>query len=139
MTFEEWEAAAGEELRADRIWRMRTYRLACYLADEAWRDATTLASNELTHAIAGQLLRAVGSIRANLAEGYSRSAGKDRARVFEYGLGSTRESREWYRHASPVLGRQCVAERCAVLEEITRLLLAIIPRERDRKITRSPR
>ena len=132
MTFDEWEATAGEELKADRIWRMRVYRLACYVAEVAWSDAATL-----TRECAGQLIRAVGSIRANLAEGYSRSAGKDRARVFEYALGSTRESREWYRHVSSALGRQSVTARCVVLEEITRLLLAIIPRERDRKITRS--
>ncbi len=38
----------------------------------------------------------VGSIRANIAEGYSRGTGKDRARFYEYALGSARESRDWY-------------------------------------------
>jgi four helix bundle protein len=137
VTFEEWEATAGEELKADRIWRMRAYRLACYIGEMAWSDAETLARDGLTREVAGQLIRAVGSIRANLAEGYSRSGGRDRARVFEYALGSTREAREWYRHASSVLGRQRVTDRCVALEEIIRMLLAIIPRERDRKITRS--
>ena len=139
MTFEEWERAIGEDLRADRMWRMRTYRLACYLAHVGWDDAAELARDSLTRDIAGQLIRALGSIRANLAEGYSRAAGKDRARIFEYALGSAREAREWYRHVSVVLGSRRVSERCAVLEEITRLLLAIIPRERDRKITRESR
>jgi four helix bundle protein len=136
MTFEEWELTASPELRADRIWRMRTYRLACYLSEVGWADAERLSRDTRTQDIAGQLVRALGSIRANLAEGYSRASGRDRARVFEYGLGSARESREWYRHVSAVLGPQTVSDRCVVLDEITRLLLAIIPRERDRKITR---
>lgn len=139
MTFDEWEATAAPELRADRIWRMRAYRLACYMSEVGWSDATTLANNPLTREIASQLLRAAGSIRANIAEGYSRASGRDRARVFEYALGSARETREWYRHVNAVLGAGTVSERCVVLDEITRLLLAIIPRERDRKITREPR
>jgi four helix bundle protein len=115
---------------------MRTYRLACYLADTAWVDAETLGRERLTQDIAAQLMLALGSIRANLAEGYSRSPGRDRARFFEFSLGSTRESREWYRHTSRVLGEELVNARCLILDEITRLLLAIIPRERERRITR---
>ena len=134
MTFDEWEANASAELKADRIWRMRAYRLACYVSDEGWIDTAVLASDPLTAAIAAQLLRALGSIRANLAEGYSRSAGRDRARIFEYALGSTRESREWYRHATPVLGADLTHARCAILDEIARLLIATIPRERPRRI-----
>ncbi len=137
MTFDEWEAGASPELRADRIWRMKTYRLACYLSEVVWQDADVLGRDARTQEIAGQLLSAIGSIRANLAEGYSRAAGRDRARLFEYALGSGRESREWYRHVSVVLGPQTVSNRCVVLDEITRLLLAIIPRERDRRITRA--
>ena len=139
MTFEEWEEAATAEMRLDRLWRMRAYRLACYLSDVGRGDAAILAQEPLTRESAGQLFQAIGSIRANLAEGYSRSAGKDRARIFEYGLGSARESREWYRHTKVALGSTCVSERCSVLEEIIRLLLAIIPRERSRKIDRDPR
>jgi len=135
VTFDEWEAAASAELKADRIWRMRTYRLACYVAEIGWSDVRTLASDPLTRGIAAQLLDALGSIRANLAEGYSRSAGRDRARVFEYALGSARESREWYYHASPILGPAVTRPRIAILDEIARMLIAIIPRERPRRIT----
>ena len=137
MTFEDWEATAAGEYGEDRIWRMRTYRLACYLAEVAWADAEALGREHLTREIAAQLVLALGSIRANLAEGYSRSPGRDRARFFEYSLGSARESREWYRHTKRVLGEDTIAARCAALDEITRLLLAIIPRERERRITRT--
>jgi four helix bundle protein len=110
-------------------------RLLC--RGEGWPDARALAADHLTRDVAEQLVVALGSVRANLAEGYSRSPGRDRARFFEYALGSARECREWYRHARHVLGEACVSARCGVLDEIARMLLAIIPRERDRKIERA--
>jgi four helix bundle protein len=113
---------------------MRVYRLACYAGEIGWDDVSTLASDPLTREVAAQLLRSLGSIRANLAEGYSRSAGKDRARLFEYALGSARESREWYHHATPILGAAVTGARVSTLEEIARILLAVIPRERPRRI-----
>ena len=88
----------------------------------------------MTEKVSGQLYAAVGSIAANLGEGYSRSSGRDRARIFEYALGSVRESMSWYESAEPVLSAEVVRERLDRLEEIRRLLLAIIPRERDRLI-----
>jgi four helix bundle protein len=78
----------------------------------------------------------VSSIGANLGEGYSRSSGKDRARIFEYALSSVRESITWYQAGRPVLG-EVVPARLNVLEEIRRLLLAIIPRERGKGIPRT--
>src|SRR5687767_2569757 len=107
---------------------MRVYRLACYAGDVGWADVRVLATDPTTAEIAAQLLRALGSVRANLAEGYSRSAGRDRARLFEYALGSARESREWYYHVRPVLGNSVIRTRISTLEEIARMLLAIIPR-----------
>jgi len=136
VTYDEWEATVSARFKVDRLWRMRVYRLACYLSDIGWADAERLAAQPLTREIGAQLFTALGSIRRNLGGGYSKSSGRARACAFEYALGSTRESREWYRHASPVLGLPCVEARTDTLEEIIRLLLAIIPRERDRKITR---
>jgi hypothetical protein len=40
----------------------------------------------------------------------------------------------WFRTAEPVLGHNVVSDRLAKLEEIRRLLLATIPRERGRLI-----
>ena len=95
-----------------------------------------VAGDPVTERIAGQLYAAVGSIGANLGEGYSRSSGKDRSRIFEFALGSVRESINWYQAARPVLG-EIVAGRLNDLEELRRLLLAIIPRERGKGIPRS--
>ena len=84
--------------------------------------------------LADQLYRALGSISAYIAEGYSRSTGKDRARFFEYALGSARESRDWYYKARFILGDDVVNERLELLTHIVRQLIMIIPSERRRGI-----
>lgn len=117
---------------------MRVYQLGFALLDEAWDDALKLSRHRVTEKVATQLYSAVGSIPANLAEGYSRSSGRDRARLFEYALGSGRESAVWYKAGCPVLGSEVVNQRQNTLEEIGRLLSAAIPRERDRLIRPSP-
>jgi len=58
------------------------------------------------------LYRAVGSIKANIAEGYSHRSGKDQARFYEYSLGSARESRGWYYDARHILGEQAIGCNC---------------------------
>ncbi len=113
---------------------MRAYQLARELLADSWTDAERLRHHPVTERVSGQLYSAVGSIAANLGEGYSRSSGRDRARIFEYALGSVRESMTWYESAAPVLSVEVVRERLDKLEEIRRLLLAVIPRERDRLI-----
>ena len=113
---------------------MTAVTLARALTDVSWEDAERLRANEITEKIAGQLYAALGSILANLAEGYSRSSGKERARIFEYALGSVRESMMWYRTATRVLGQPVVDDRLVQLEQIRRLLLATIPRERGKLI-----
>jgi len=113
---------------------MAAVRLAREVVAASWDDAAKLAQNEVTHKIAGQLYASLGSILANLGEGYSRSSGRDRAKIFEYALGSVRESMMWYRTSVRILGRDIVDQRLDKLEQIRRLLLATIPRERGRLI-----
>lgn len=113
---------------------MRAYQLASELVDESWSDAEMLRQHEITLKVASQLYAAVTSIAAQLSEGYSQSSGRDRARVFEYALGSARESMVWYRASRPVLGTELTQTRLDKLEEIRRIMLAVIPRERGRLI-----
>ena len=128
--------AISHETANDPLFRMRAYRLAADLLEVAWEDAKTLSAEPVTERIAGQLYAAVNSITANLGEGYSRSSGKDRSRLFEYALGSVRESISWYQGARPALG-DVVRNRLDSLEEIRRILIAIIPRERASGIPRT--
>ncbi|HEX2602091.1 MAG TPA: four helix bundle protein [Gemmatimonadaceae bacterium] len=116
----------------DPLFRLRAYQIAADLLKTAWLDAKMLSDDSVTREIAGQLYAAVGSISANIGEGYSRSSGVDRSRLFEYALGSVRESMTWYNAARPILG-DIVLTRLNDLEEIRRILLAVIPRERARR------
>lgn len=84
--------------------------------------------------LSDQLYEAVGSIGANISEGYSRSSGRDRARFYEYALGSGRESRGWYYDARFILGDEVATHRIQLLTQIIRLLLTITPEERTRTI-----
>jgi four helix bundle protein len=113
---------------------MRVYRLATYLAAVARLDAQSIADHPLGRRLAPQLYAAMGSIRANLAEGYSRSSGRERVRFFEFALGSARETREWYSHADAFLSESALHQRLDLLAQIIRMLLTIIPKERDRTI-----
>ncbi len=85
--YEEWLATVPTEFTGDPLWRMEAYRLALFAADLAWHDVCKLAQDKRTIEVADQLFRAVGSVHANISEGYSRQSGKDQARFYEYALG----------------------------------------------------
>ena len=131
VNFEEWEAGVPPEVRKDALWRVKAYRVALFLSELAWEDGSVLAKDVRTARIAGQMLRAVGSIGANIAEGYSRRSRKDQARLYEYALGSAREARHWYLQVQPLLGADVVSHRTKILTAIIQLLLAMIPNQRD--------
>ncbi|MBM4467065.1 MAG: four helix bundle protein [Chloroflexi bacterium] len=134
MTFEEWLATVPPELTNDPLWRMEVYRLAVFAGDLAWRDVCKLAQDKCTVSLSDQLYRAVGSVSANIAEGYSRRSGKDQARLYEYSLGSARETRGWYYQGRHVLSEAIAMHRIRLLTSIIRLLLTIIPTERGYKL-----
>lgn len=129
MTYDEWEAQVPLEFRRDSLWKMRAYRLGMFLADLAWHDVAKLVKNRLTLGTADQLYRAASNVSSNISEGYSRGTGKDRARFYEYALGSVRECRDWYYKARHVLDPSVVKHRLGICTELIRLMLKTIPRE----------
>ena len=130
MTFESWKEQVPDSIQDDPLWGMRVYRISLFASDVSWRDAGTLREDDRTQSLADQLYRAVGSGGANIAEGYSRGTGKDRARFYEYALGSARESKDWYFKGRFVLGEAVTQHRLKFMSEIIRLLLTIIPEQR---------
>jgi four helix bundle protein len=133
MKFEDWEKPVPEVIRADSLWKMRAYRLGLFAADVGWFDVTKLMRDRRTIEVSDQLYRALGSVSANLAEGYSRGTGRDRARFYEYALGSVRESRDWYYKGRHILGEKVVEHRLKLLTEVIRLLLTMVPQQRKIK------
>lgn len=94
MRYDEWQVNVPDEIKGDSLWKLEVYRLALFIAGISWQDALALSKNPITRDLADQLYRSACSVSANIAEGYSRSTGKDRARFFEYSLGFTREARD---------------------------------------------
>jgi len=138
MNYQEWERNVPAEITGDALWRMEVYRLALFAADLAWNDVTKLAQDRRTRELSDQLYRAIGSVSANVAEGYSRGTGKDRARFYEYALGSARESRDWYYKGRHVLEEAITSHRLSLLTSIIRLLLTIVPAEHKTAIKEEP-
>lgn len=133
-SYEQWEQGISEAFTRDALWRVQVYRFALYLGDLCWHDVSALVRDRRTISLADQLYRAVGSVSANIAEGYSRSSGKDRVRFYEYALGSARESRDWYHKGRFVLETSTVEQRLDLLARIIRLLLTMIPEQRQTNI-----
>jgi four helix bundle protein len=138
MNYHEWEQSVPAEIKGDTVWKAQAYRLALFAADLAWPDATKLLSDKRTISLADQLYRAVGGISADVEEGYSRGTGKDRARFYEYGLGSAREARCWYFKGRHVLGEQVANHRVRLLTHIIKLLLTMIPQQRSQALREEP-
>jgi len=132
MNYSDWEQEIFPEIKGDSLWRMEIYRLALFVADISWHDVSKLMNDNRTIKLSNQLYRALGSIGANVSEGYSRGTGKDRARFYEYALGSARESRGWYFNARRILGQAAVRHRIQLLTQIIRLLLAMVPQQRGK-------
>ena len=132
MNVAEWEASVPKQIREDSLWRMESYRLGLFLAELAMRDARNLLADRRTIAIADQLVRAAGNISSNWSEGYSRGTGKDRARFYEYALGSAREARDWYYKSHEVLKPEVIVHRIDLSTQIVRLTLKMVSNERRR-------
>ncbi len=131
--YSSWMSAVPSAISSDVLWRASAYRLALFALRLATRDAHPLARDARTRHVAPQLVRAVGSIAANVAEGYGRVSRADRARMFEYALGSARESLVWYLAGADILGATFVEARLELLVQIRRLLIRMIVNQRPHR------
>jgi len=138
LNYSEWETGVSETLRQDVLWKVTAYRRALFATDLGWEDVTALSRDRRTAGLSDQLYRALGSVSANIAEGFSRGGVKDWARFYEYALGSARESRDWYFKGRHLLGTQVSEHRMQLQTEIIRLLLRMIPDERGYRVGEDP-
>ena len=134
MKYAEWLETVPSEITNDPIWKLEVYRLALFIDDIGWPDVLALSKNNLMWGVADQLHRSLGSISANLTEGYSRSKGLDRARFFEFSLGSARESRDWYYKSRHVLSAEVTKHRLGLVTHIIGMLTPMISRQRKNAI-----
>jgi four helix bundle protein len=134
MRYGEWLDTVPSEITNDPIWKLEVYRLALFADEIGWQDVLALSKNNLMWGVADQLHRSLGSISANLTEGYSRSKGLDRARFFEISLGSARESRDWYYKSRHVLSTEVIKHRMSLITQIVSMLVPMIQHQRSNAI-----
>ncbi len=94
LSFEAYETSAPDSYAGDPIWRTRMFRMASYLGGRCAGDVAQLGTR-VSLFLASQFTRAIGSVTANIAEGYSRGPTGDRLRFYTYALGSVREALTW--------------------------------------------
>ena len=134
MNYAEWLSTVPSEITNDPIWKLEVYRLALFVDDIGWNDVIALSKNNLMWGVADQSHRSLGSISANLTEGYSRSRGLDRARFFEIALGSARESRDWYYKSRHILPIEVVKHRMELITRVVSMLTPMISHQRRNSI-----
>jgi four helix bundle protein len=94
MTFAAFENSPPLAYSGDPIWNVRMFRMAAYLGGRCATDVAQMGPR-ISLRQADQLVRAVGSIAANIAEGYSRSGQAEQLRFYTCALGSLREALTW--------------------------------------------
>jgi four helix bundle protein len=128
----EWEGRQREAIVGDPAWRLNCYREAMFLIDRVREDVREFGALGTYTAAKEQLLTSVGSIAANIAEGYGRPSPADRLRFLTYALGSTREAVAWYQVLRPSVDHAAVDDRIDRLSRIRRMLLGLLGRFRGR-------
>ena len=128
VPFAEWVQNADSGRTGDPLWAVQAYRLSCYAVacHNLYRKSNPRLAKIRSF---DQLTRSVGSICANIAEGYSRSTRADRSLFYGYALGSAREAIVWYDSLRIELG-DVVELRQGILIQIRRLLLTTLKKLR---------
>ncbi len=134
MNYEEWEVTVPDTITKDPLWKMSVYRYALFVGDLGWYDVTKIHQDGRLYKVSNQLYGSLGSVSANIAEGYSRGSNKERAHFYEYALGSARESRDWYYKSRHILGENVVTHRFSLLVQVIRLLLTMVPQQRGKSL-----
>jgi four helix bundle protein len=127
-----WENVQPASLTGDAIWRLDCYRESLYLLHIARADITRSVDVPASQTTSDQLLSALASIGANIAEGYGRATNADRARFFAYALGSAREAVVWYQAVVAPADGELLKERLERLARVKRMLLGLLGRIRAR-------
>ena len=130
--YQTWLKQVPAAIKQDSLWNFEVYRKALYLADLAWFDAELLMRDPRGRGIAWQLVDSVGSVAANIEEGFGRGFGKDYARFLRIALGSAKETRGWYYRGRHVWGPQVLQKRLALISEIISGLVITSNQQRRR-------
>jgi four helix bundle protein len=106
----------------DNLDSIRFHAMSLELWDEFWSDSGILLQDVRGKEIAKQLTRSVGSISANIEEGYGRGFGKEYPHFLRISRGSARESKGWYIKSKFLLPKTEIENRTKKLDSIIAML-----------------
>jgi four helix bundle protein len=118
-----WDDRQPKWDKTDPLWTLLAYRLARWTLDLALQDLKHLRGVSIE--TRDQLHRAITSISTNVAEGHARNTARDRARFYNYALGSAREAGIWYASIGSELPDGVADARLAILSRIRKLLYGL--------------
>lgn len=96
--------------------------MALQLWDECWKDTDSMKNDLKGREIVKQLIRSVGSVSANIEEGYGRGNQKEYPHFLKIARGSAREAKGWYTKSKFLLDNKLIENRCQILNEIGAML-----------------
>ena len=127
--FDNWKQNVHPSIQKDPLWNFLAYQKALFAYDLMWEDCDSLLADERGKAVARQLTRSVGSISANIEEGFGRGYGRDYAYRLKIAIGEARESRGWYWKGRKLLSTDVLNHRIALLDEIVALIAPNISKQ----------
>ena len=120
----------------DKLEEIQYYRLSKEIWDSCWNDIDLLKKDIRGIEVSKQLIRAVGSIGANIEEGFGRGFGKEYPQFLRISRGSAREARGWYYRSRFLLSQDILAERdqtlSSIIAMITRAILTLEEKNRNK-------
>ena len=132
-SFSEWQETVSAAIKDDPLWNFLVYPKSLFLYELTWTDCEYLLKDERGKMVARQLIRSVGSISANIEEGFGRGYGKNYTYHMRISLGEARESRGWYWRGHNLLPENVVEHRLQLLSEIIALVTTNIKKQKDYK------
>jgi len=107
--------------------KLEIYRLSLEISATVW-DIYRVLPKPLQYSIGDQVLRAVDSIGANIAEGYGRYHYKDSVKFYYNARGSLWESKHWFYllHKRELINNDTYKQNIALLEQLGKKLNSFI-------------
>ena len=96
------------------------------LWNEFWNDSDVLIADVRGREIARQLTRSIGSISANIEEGYGRGFGKEYPQFLRISRGSARASKGWYLKSKFLLPDDIISKRVEKLDSIIAMIVSTL-------------
>jgi four helix bundle protein len=117
----------------DKLDELIFYQKSLTLWDEFWNDSEAMLKDIRGREIVRQMTKCVGSISANIEEGYGRGFGKEYPQFLRIARGSARESRGWYKKSKFLLPEELLTKRDLEIGEIIAMLAKTISTLENRK------